>query len=130
MKKPPTDKVSKKETGLNGNELANYVVTNLADIVAVIRLNGGKINQYYYAYTINHLELATHSGITDLLLMCPNGDVIWLECKGIGDTMKSEQNEFKELCIKFSHIHRVVDNQNYLDVVLIIRDIYKNDTKK
>jgi len=126
MKKPPKDKLAKTETGLNGNELANYFVANLSDILAVIRLNGGKINQYYYAYTISHNGSFTHSGITDLLLLCPNGDCVWLECKGVGDTMKPEQNEFKQLCHKFSHIHTVVTNDNYIELVTSIRSVYGN----
>jgi len=126
MKKPLRDKLRKVETGLNGNELANYFVANLSDILAVIRLNGGKINQYYFAYTISHGGSFTHSGITDLLLLCPNGDTMWVECKGNGDTMRNEQVDFAKLCRKLDHIHTIVTNDNYVELVVNIRGVYGN----
>ena len=126
MKKPPKDKIAKSEMGLNGNELASYITANLGDILAVIRLNGGKINQYYYAYTISHGGNFTHSGITDLLLLCPNGDTMWIELKGNGDTMRSEQVDFGMLCRKLNHVHTVVTNDNYTELVASIRSVYGN----
>jgi hypothetical protein len=125
MKKPPRDKLKVSEVRLNGNELASYFVSRLSDILVVIRLNGGKINQYYYAYTINYNDLITHSGITDLLLMCPNGDTLWVEIKGVGDTMSNEQSEFKQLCARFAHIHQIATNDNYVELCKQIRVIYE-----
>ena len=113
------------DLSLNGNEITNKVVDEIKDFAICIRLNSGKMGQKYSCYYLSFEDTnRSNEGISDLIIVLPKGDVLWLEIKGHNDKQRKSQKAFETMLKKLGHKYKIISQGEIYSFCRKLRGIY------
>jgi len=110
---------------LSANEITNRIVDELSDFAICIRLNSGKMSAKYSSYYMSYKDIIrANEGISDLILILPNGDSLWLEIKAKRDKQRKSQALFEKILKELGHTYKMVGQSDMFDFCKRLRKIY------
>lgn len=113
------------DLSLNGNEITNKVIDEIKDFCICIRLNSGKMGQKYSCYYLSFEDTnRANEGISDLIIVLPKGDVLWLEIKGHNDKQRKSQKAFEAMLKRLGHKYKIISQNEIYSFCRKLRGIY------
>ena len=110
---------------LSSNEITNKVIDEIKDFCICIRINSGKMGQKYSCYYLSFEDTSrVNEGVSDLIIVLPKGDTLWLEIKGYNDKQRKSQKAFEAMLKKLGHKYKIISQNEIYSFCRKLRGIY------